>query len=236
MLARRHVDALTGAISFSVATVVAMLVVSAATGLTDGFGSMRWLLLRFERLLPVAIVVAASIGVVMSRYHRSWFLLEQGASPGPGVALLGVVRAFALFPLYGGITFVVLLLWLAGGVASWAWSALRRSRIPFAPLDEAAAAELLPLWFMLAPLHHLGEEGSGLAPREALPRQRRSMPRWLPAVLLAVAVWTSAVSEETEERINPIALAMAATYWIGDYLLVMALPLGRRVERPGRRP
>lgn len=223
-------DVLTGAIAFSVAAVLAMLVVSAATGLIDGFGSMRWLALRFERLLPVAIVVAASIGVVMSRYHRSWFAVGPKESPSGGVALLSVVRAFALFPLYGGIAFMVLLLWLARGLMTRAWRVLRRSRTRPAPMLRSDFGELLPLWFMLAPIHHLDEEGGGLAPREALPRQRRLMLRWLPAVLLAVAVWTGAVSEETEDRVNPVSLAMAATYWIGDYLLVLTLPTGPRTR------
>jgi hypothetical protein len=221
---------------FSVAAVLAMLVVSVATGVMDGLGHFRWLALRFERLLPVAIVVAASIGVVMSRYHRSWFAVGPEESPSGGVALLSVVRAFALFPLYGGITFMVFLLWLARAALSWAWRVLRRSRTRPAPTLQSEFGELLPLWFMLAPIHHLNEEGGGLAPSEALPRQRRSMLLWLPAVLLAVAVWTSAVSEETEERISPVSLAMAATYWIGDYLLVLTLPIGPRPRGVSRRP
>lgn len=197
---------------------LAMLGVYAGLGLHDGFGDMDLHRVgrRFLRILPWLLCLSVPAGALLRAYYVR---LLAGKPTGLGV-LWTVVRAFAHFPLYGGVA----LLSAMAGFAAHGLSRLRRSLLgidaPPTSGDEVLSAWLgPPIWFIVMPFDLMGIEGEGDI---ELPERvsTRRMLRWLPAILAMLMLWTGATGEDSGERVDPYWLAAFASYWLGDYVAV----------------
>lgn len=205
-------------------TGLAMLCVYLGTGLLDGFGGrdLSRVASRFRGYLPHAIAGSLAAGLALRFYHAR--LLAHTA---PAWTLLVTLpRAFAHFPLYGMIA-------LLGYVAAFAWGAvlllatllgLRPRDVPIGKAPSQRALLLsgigVPLWFIVFPFDRAGGEGESNFPRPSPLTLQRRMLWLLPWLLAAVALFAGAESEDTGKRIAPELLAAAASFWLGDYLIV----------------
>lgn len=213
---------------------LAMLGVYAGLGFHDGFGDwdLHRVGRRFFRYLPWIVCLSAFGGALLRGFYAR---LLTGKPSGLGV-LWTIVRAFAHFPLYGGVA-------LFSVMAGFAGLGLRMLRHRFlggeAPgtTDDAVAAWIgPPIWFIIMPFHLMGIESESDSDVD-LPEtvSTRRLLRWLPAVLAMLMVWTGAVSEDSGERVDPYWLAAFASFWLSDYLavawLVSPVMIARRRSR-----
>jgi len=197
---------------------LAMLAVYVGTGLHDGFGD--WDLHRLGRRLRRALIWALPLAVLGGLLLHAYYerLLQGGLS---GWVLFGsVLRAFAHFPLFGGLTLFAVM-W-SFVLAGWRLLArLWRRREPAAEDAEDALQHWIgpPLWFIVLPfiMLKLQMEGDIELPQTV---SRRRLLRWLPALIALLFMYTDAVSEDTGERIDPYWLTLAASFWLIDYLIV----------------
>jgi hypothetical protein len=216
---------------------LAMLGVYAGLGFHDGFGDwdLHRVGRRFFRYLPWIVCLSAFGGALLRGYYAA---LLTGKPTGLGV-LWTIVRAFAHFPLYGGVALLSVMIGFAG-------LGLRALRHRFlggeAPgtTDDAVAAWIgPPIWFIIMPFNLMGIKGETDSDVD-LPEtiSTRRLLRWLPAVLAMLMLWTGAVSEDSGERVDPYWLAAFASYWLGDYLavawLVSPVMIARRRIRPAQ--
>jgi len=232
---RRFGDDAVGALSLGVGAVVACAVIYAATGGMDGFGDPEvWALKRrFLRRLPWLLAAALPLGCLLSRMHRAALDAAPGETRGGFWLLLAIPRIFLHFPFYGMILLfqVVWIVLRIAGRKLWARFAGR----PW-PLDDVKGwmEEAFLLRFLVGSLVHLS--GDADAERDTLNRGRTletlRFLGYLPILLAALALWTGATSEDSSERVDPWLLALAATVWLGDFLLVFLLKL-RRDEPAG---
>lgn len=214
--------ALIGALSFALATALSTMgVIYAATTFLDGADDPSvWALeRRFLRRLPWFAALMAGLGAGAGWFHQRC-LSSPARLPGK-VVLLSVARAFFHFPLYGGMVLVHFICVLLGTAARAMW----RRAIGASPPPEVDVGERIsgsvPLLFVLAPFG--GQNASRW--RSGVRHLALWMKWWLPFVLLALWIWTGAVSEDTGERVDPIALSLAGAVWLGDYLLLGVLLL-----------
>ena len=210
-----------------------MLTVWLGTGWLDGFGGrdLDRLGRRFLRALPWALPLAALGGVLLQVYfhwaiglrHKAW------------VGILGVVRAFALFPLLGC---AILLAFVIGVLASIGFGTFRkltgksRERIKSAWL----VTDLLqgPVWVLVLPFSLLKIESEG---EFEIPRlvSRWRLMHWLPLLCLMLLLGPGFESENTGEYVDPNWLAALAGYWLADFLVVAAYVAPTLASGP-RRP
>ena len=199
------------------------------TGWLDGFSD--WDLHRLGRRLRASLVwslpVAASCGLLLYDYYRH--ALAQRAKI--WISMIGVVRAFMLFPLLGFGLLLSFFLSLGIGVVSRLAHKLFRLPLVADGLLERLLGPLL--WTLTLPFSLLGvqSEGDMRIPSRV---SRKRLLRWLPFLLVILVFWCGAVSEETDERVNPYWLAAFAAYWFIDYLVVVfyvAPTLGRRSQK-----
>lgn len=212
-----------------------MLGVYAGLGVHDGFGD--WDLHRvgrkFFRYLPWILALSALGGALL----RGYYARVLSAKPSFWCICWTIVRAFAHFPLYGGVALMSVL-------AGYAWFALRWTRhrllggeAPGDSEDVLAAWLGPPIWFIIMPFNLMVVESETDGDVE-LPEtvSTRRMLRWLPAVIAMLMLWTGAVEEESGERVDPYWLAAFASYWLADYLavawLVAPVMIARRKSRP----
>lgn len=159
---------------------------------------------------------AALLGLALHRFHAR--LLEPGAETRPGLMLLGVIRAFVHFPLYG---LLAMLGMVFGFLAELFQQSVLKKPAPRPEQGPSLVERWLgePVWFVLFPYLASGHTGEG---DMRLPRtvSRRRLLRWLPAIGFCIALWTNAHSEDSGRRVDPLWLAAFASYWLGEYLLV----------------
>lgn len=197
---------------------LALLAVWLGTGWLDGldYRGTDKLARRFLRSLPWALPLAALAGVVLCAYFRS-ALAERHTG---WVGLVGVVRAFALFPLLGfAILGAVLFAFLAAVPLG-----LYRRFVHHAAADEEDESLMnrlmvVPLWVMTLPFTLLKAESQGDIEIPARVSQVRLL-NWLPMLFLLLLVGPGFESESTGERIDPNWLAVIAAYWLADWLIV----------------
>ncbi len=122
---------------------------------------------------------------------------------------------------------------LLGVMAGFAWLGLQwcRRRFLGAPPERADERTSLPerligvpVWFIMLPFiaSDAPMEGDMTLPKTVA---QRALLRWLPFILAGIALWTGAVSEDSGERVDPYWLAVGATAWLADFLIV-ALRVG----------
>lgn len=215
---------------------LAMLGVYAGLGLHDGFGDwdLHRVGRRFLRYLPWLLGLSVLGGALLRAYYERLLAGKPAAS----AVLWTVVRAFAHFPLYGGVA----LMSVTAGFAGLGLRSLRHRFLGGGPpgTADAVVEDWIgpPIWFIIMPFNLMGVESESDSDVE-LPEtvSTRRMLRWLPAVLAMLMVWTGAVSGETGERVDPYWLAAFASFWLGDYLavawLVSPVMIARRKNRPG---
>lgn len=213
-MSERQVEAKVSAALGAGGLLLAMVAVYAGTGLQDGFGDwdLHRLGRRFLRWLPALLPLAAGAGVLIGRYHET--LLKP--SPPSSAMLLGVVRAFVLFPCYGFVAlFAFIGALLVTGIEKLVGRTFR---------GEASGPRLdswlgLPIWFLALPFVASGvpSEGDLTLPKAVAPRRLWS---WLPFVLAIVLLLTRMVSEESGERVDPCWVMAGAAYWLAEYLIV----------------
>ena len=208
----------------AVGTGLAMLCVYVGTGVLDGFGGRELSRLagRYQHYLPHALV-GVVVGGAALRFYQARLLARKAPA---WAALVAVPRAFAHFPLQGMVA-------LIGFLAAWVWAIvlwlgkLLRVRPGDAPIGKAPSQRALlvtsvgvPLWFLVFPFAAAGAEAETNFPRPSMLTLQRRMLSLLPWLLAAVALFAGAESEETGERIAPELLALAASFWLADYLIV----------------
>ena len=215
---------------------LALVCIWIGTGWLDGFHrpDTQWLGRKFAALAPWAIAIACVAGPLI---RWSYGFTTRGTLSPVGL-LVAIPRAFAVFPLYG---FIILLgLLLCGLVALSLWGLSRVLRLvgatglahalrPRAGLFEWIA---LPIWMIVFPFTLAKPEGElPLAQMESL--HRRML--WLLPVLLAFIVfWTGAVSEDTGDRVDPFWLAAGAAYGLSDFRIVARQVIPRLHARARR--
>jgi len=214
-------------------TALALLGVYAGLGLHDGFGDwdLHRVGRRFLRYLPWVLALSALGGALLRSYYER---LLAGKPSGLGV-LGTIVRAFAHFPLYGGVALFSIMF----GFAALGLRSLRHRLLGGetpGTSDEALTGWLgPPIWFIIMPFDLMGVEGEGDVDLPETVSTRR-MLRWLPAVLAMLMLWTGATSEDSGERVDPYWLAAFASFWLSDYLavawLVSPVMIARRKNRP----
>lgn len=214
----------------AVGVLLAAATIYLATGWMDGFGDPGvWALKRrLLRRLPWVLAAGALVGAGMGRFHEAW-IHRQGQDRPPGkLFLVAVPRVFLHFPLYGFLLLIQLLGWLGFqflvGLGRW----FRPG--PVGPIAKTwAFGNATALWFMLGPLGpHEDDEGNRLEFQSPTLYGAR-MARLFPFVLLAIWIWVGGTNEDTGDRVDPFLLSLAASYWIGDFLV-----LGWKLW-PGRR-
>lgn len=213
-------------------TALALLGVYAGLGLHDGFGDwdLHRVGRRFLRYLPFVLALSALGGALLRAYYER---LLAGKPSGLGV-LGTIVRAFAHFPLYGGVALFSIMF----GFAALGLRSLRHRFLggePPGTSDEALTRWLgPPIWFIIMPFNLMGVEGEGDVDLPERVSTRR-MLRWLPAVLAMLMLWTGATSEDSGDRVDPYWLAAFASFWLSDYLavawLVSPVMIARRRSR-----
>lgn len=213
-------------------TALALLGVYAGLGLHDGFGDwdLHRVGRRFLRYLPFVLALSALGGALLRAYYER---LLAGKPSGLGV-LGTIVRAFAHFPLYGGVALFSIMF----GFAALGLRSLRHRFLggePPGTSDEALTRWLgPPIWFIVMPFNLMGVEGEGDVDLPERVSTRR-MLRWLPAVLAMLMLWTGATSEDSGDRVDPYWLAAFASFWLSDYLavawLVSPVMIARRRSR-----
>ncbi len=198
---------------------LAMLAVWLGTGWLDGFDyrGVNKLGRRFLRALPWALPLAAVGGLLLYTYFR-WALAETNKG---WVTLIAVVRAFALFPLLG---FAMLFAMMLGVLAAIPYALYRKFADRRQPADDDAPGlvdRLLvpPLWMMTLPFTLLKIESQGDIEIPArIPAAR--LRSWLPFFFLLLLAGPGFEDEASGERIDPNWLAVLATYWLADCLIV----------------
>lgn len=215
-------------------TALALLGVYAGLGLHDGFGDwdLHRVGRRFLRSLPWVLALSAVGGALLRGFYAR---LLTGKPSGLGV-LGTIVRAFAHFPLYGGVALFSIMF----GFAALGLRAVRHRFLggePPGTSDETLASWLgTPIWFIIMPFNLMGVQAESDSDVE-LPEtiSTRRMLRWLPAVLAMLMLWTGATSEDSGERVDPYWLAAFASFWLSDYLavawLVAPVMIARRRSR-----
>jgi len=203
---------------------LALLCVYVGTGWLDGFGGRDQSRVgnRFILYLPLALPAAVVAGLLLHDYHARLI-----ARPAPAwTVLVSIPRAIVLFPAFGMLAllgFVLAFVWgLALKIAALLRLRPRDTSIGQAPSQRAllVTAVGVPIWFMTFPFDAAGAEGESNYPRPSPALLQGQMLWLLPWLLAAVAFLTGAESEETGARVDPALLALAASYWIGDYLIV----------------
>lgn len=217
----------------SAGTALALLGVYAGLGVHDGFGDwdLHRVGRRFLRCLPWVLALSALGGALLRAYYER---LLAGKPSGLGV-LGTIVRAFAHFPLYGGVALFSIMF----GFAALGLRSLRHRFLggePPGTSDEALTGWLgPPIWFIIMPFNLMGVEGEGDVDLPQTVSTRR-MLRWLPAILAMLMLWTGATSEDSGDRVDPYWLAAFASYWLSDYLavawLVSPVMIARRKNLP----
>jgi len=205
-------------------TGLAMLCVYVGTGLLDGFGDrdLSRLGSRLRRYAPIALAGALVAGVLLHGYHARLL-----ARPAPAwTVLVSIPRAFAHFPAFGMLALLGFVLAFVWGPLLWI-AALLRLRPRGVPVGEAPSLQALlvtgvgvPIWFLTFPFDAAGAAGESDFPKPSPVLLQGQMLWLLPWLLAAVALLSGAESGDTGERVAPGWLALAASYWIGDYLVV----------------
>lgn len=201
------------------AALLAMLAVYVGTGLHDGFGDwgLHRIGRRFRRALLWALPLAAVFGLFLYAYYRR--LLRPGASG--WLMLFAIVRAFGHFPLFGALVLLAMV-WTFGEVVLRNLLARRAGRAAAGSASENLFERRLgpPLWFMCLPFiaMKLPIESDIEIPETV---SQRRLLRWLPGALLLLMFLTDATDEDSGERIDPYLLATLASFWLGDFLVVL---------------
>lgn len=210
---------------------LALAAVYIGNGWQDGFdySGTSYLLRHLKRLARWLVPAAALAGMALYGYH-------MGTHPNknPGRILLGAPRAFALFPLFGMLILLSMLYVLikkgAVAVGSWTWRKFKR--LPRPPDSRGESFETgmmggtagVALWFLLCPFAIAKlKPDEGKLPTMPGRFLRGRMLLNFPWVLLMVVFLTHFVSEDTGDRVDPYWLAVGASYWLTDYLIVLGM-------------
>jgi hypothetical protein len=215
--------------ALALGAVAACAVIYAATGWLDGFGPEAWALKRrFLRRLPWLLLAAAPVGVLLTRMHRASLDPRPEAVRGGWWLLLAIPRIFLHFPFYGLILLFQVIWILLKLAAQKLWSRFA-GRPGSSQALQAWLEEAFLLRFMVGSVVHLS--GDADAERDTFHQGRlRETLRflgYLPILLAALFLWTGATGEDSGERVDPWLLALVATVWLGDFLLVFLLKLTR---------
>lgn len=169
--------------------------------------------------LPAAL----AMGALLHAYWRSLLHLQTVKATGAAAAVVlwSVARAFALFALFGMIALFGWLFGMAWLALLWCGRIVLRRPAPAEPPGVNVVQRWLgiPVWFVMLPFQFLPLEKEGDL---TLPvtLSRAALLRWLPAVALALMFWTRFSSEDSGEPVDPRWLSLAATFWLGEFLIV----------------
>ncbi|MDX6770885.1 MAG: hypothetical protein SF051_15225 [Elusimicrobiota bacterium] len=196
--------------------------VYAGTGWLDGFhtGGTEVVGRKLVKLSLWLLPSAAVLGVLLHRFYAAVLRPGQAESK-PGVMLLAIPRAFFHFPLYGMLALLGII--VGGAWLGVVWLKRRLLGGPPERVDDGPNLPQrlmgIPIWFIMLPFIAAGApmEGDMSLPKTV---PQRALLRWLPFILLGIAFWTGAVSEDSGERVDPYWLATAASAWIGEFLFV----------------
>jgi hypothetical protein len=131
--------------------------------------------------------------------------------------LLAIPRTFAVFPCYGFVVLFQAVGWMILAGLGAAWRKLsRRGRNP--PDLQARFGSATALQLMVGPLA-FAEALAASPPWLGVFR----MLRFLPVLIAVLWFWTFATSEDTGDRVDPRLLSLAASFWLGDFLVLLAL-------------
>jgi len=193
---------------------LAMASIYLGTGRLDGFKDwdLHRLGDRFVRSLIWSLPTAAVAGIVLYEYYRL-ALAERCKGL---LGLIGVVRVFVLFPLFGFLLLLGFIFTLTLGLLSLLGKKLLGT--PTIPDNTFERISGPALWFLILPftLLKMESEGDMKIPFHV---SRQRLLRWLPALLILLAFGCGAESESSGERISPHLLTALASYWLGDYLI-----------------
>lgn len=205
---------------------LAMLVIWLGVGVLDGFlgREQSHVQARLLRYLPLTVILSAFGGVMLYSYFEA--ALAKRART--GVVLVGVVRAFALFPFLG---FGLLFAFMAGMVEAplrWAGHRLRGRRATGDDARASVAGRLLVamLWVLVLPFSLLGIESEGDVeiPLDSVPWGVHAV---LPLVMVLMLLAPGFESEATGERVDVLWLLGFATLCIADGAVVLGMVVPR---------